>query len=348
MSDDFAENHGVGRVASDYVIQNASSTDLASAYERATSFCEALSKIAPDLKRFDFKEADLRAEEITLPGDEKLIDSMEYQSAKRDFENLAKIRDLLKNCHFRTAKIEYDFREVGCGGYAFNEMYERLHDNALKNAVPVLIEAISSRNFDKAKVISDELLKTYEETDLKNYDRLIDLIKPDYHFVMKDDYYYVPINTDLDDENFLSEAIDAFDAIEKIAETGDDLEKILAIIWVVDYQIFEVMDYFSEDDFLSSEWFEDLLDNSLSDKNTDFRLLIKLLLTVKEPKIARRIFDKSRKPKLTEEDYYEIVTEVAEEISGNTAEGTKIVVEEVEATASKDEAIEEEYYDDTI
>ena len=229
MSDDFSENHGVGRVASGFVNQNVSSTDVAFAYERAMSFCEALNKVAPNLKKFDFKEADLCAEEIALPGDEKLIDSMEYQSAKRDFENLAKIRDLLKNCHFRTAKIEYDFREVGCGGYAFDEMYERLHENALKNAVPVLIEAISSRNFDKAKVISDELLKTYEETDLKNYDRLIDLIKPDYHFVMKDDFYYAPIDVDLDDDAFLDKAIDAFDAIEKIAESGDDLEKILAI-----------------------------------------------------------------------------------------------------------------------
>lgn len=344
MSDDFSENHGVGRVASGYTSKNTPSADVAFAYKRAMAFCEALKTVASSLKKFDFRAADLRADEIILPGDDKLIDSLEYQSAKRDFENLAKIRDLLKSCHFRTAKIEYDFREVGCGGYAFDEMYERLHNNALKNAVPVLIEAISSRTFDKAKVISDELLKTYEETDLKNYDRLIDLIKPDYHFVMKDDFYYVPIDTNLDDENFQDKAIDAFDAIEKIAESGDDLEKVLAIIWVVDYQIFEVMDYFSDDDFLKSEWFEDLLDNSLSDKNTDFRLLIKLLLTVKEPSIARQIFEKSKRPKLTEEDYFEIVTEVAEEMSGDKAEVTKIAVEDAETVAPK----KEEYYDDTI
>lgn len=346
MSDDFSEGHSIGRVISSSANRDASNTQVASSYERAMSFFAALDKIAPNLKKFDFKNADIQAEELTLPGGEKLIDSYEYQSAKHDFENLAKIRDLLKNCHFRTAKIEYDFREVGCGGYAFDEMYQRLHDNALKNAVPVLIEAISSRNFDKAKVVADELLKTYDDTDFKNYDRLIDLIKPDYHFIFKDDYYYVPIGTNIEDEDFYEKAIDAFEAIEKIAEAGDNLEKILAIIWLVDYQIFEVTDYFIDDDFLNSDWFEDLLDDSLADKNTDFRLIIKLLLTVRVPKFARRIFEKSRKPKLTEEDYYEIVAEVAEEISeGNSGDNQEVSDENIEAT----EEIEEgEHYDDTI
>ncbi|MBQ3352221.1 hypothetical protein IJG91_00965 [Candidatus Saccharibacteria bacterium] len=346
MSDDFSEGHSIGRVISSSANRDASNTQVASSYERAMSFFAALDKIAPNLKKFDFKNADIQAEELTLPGGEKLIDSYEYQSAKHDFENLAKIRDLLKNCHFRTAKIEYDFREVGCGGCAFDEMYQRLHDNALKNAVPVLIEAISSRNFDKAKVVADELLKTYDDTDFKNYDRLIDLIKPDYHFIFKDDYYYVPIGTNIEDEDFYEKAVDAFEAIEKIAEAGDNLEKILAIIWLVDYQIFEVTDYFIDDDFLNSDWFEDLLDDSLADKNTDFRLIIKLLLTVRVPKFARRIFEKSRKPKLTEEDYYEIVAEVAEEISeGNSGDNQEVSDENIEAT----EEIEEgEHYDDTI
>lgn len=339
MSDDFSEGHGVGRVVSRPLSRATTNTQVASSYERAMSFFAAFSKVAPSLRKFNFKEADEKAEEIILEGEEKLVDSYEYQSAKHDFENLAKIKDLLKNCHFRTAKIEYDFREVGCGGYAFDETYQRLHDNALKNAVPVLVEAISSRNFDKAKVVADELIKTYDDTDLKNYDRLIDLIKPDYHFVIKEDCYYAPIGTEIDDEDFYDKAIDAYEAIEKIADSEDNVEKVLAIIWLVDYQIFEVMDYFSEDDFLESEWFEDLLDDSLADKNTDFRTLIKLLLNVKEPEMARKIFEKSRKPKLTEEDYYEIVAEVAEEMAEEAAEEQEEQEEEIE---------EGEHYDDTI
>ena len=304
-------------------IQSGATTDrtpeqlLKVAAKRAHDFYVALAKLSPFLESLDFKSADEEAAKILDQTGTPFLMTKEYQNVRHDFENMEKINKLLEDHNFRTAKIEYDLREIGLGGYAYEEFYERAKGEAVKTAAPILKEAIRSRDFDKAKIIAAEFLKTSDDindSNVSTYDRLVEILKPEYHFLVDDaECYYAPLEIKLDSLDFDEYAEDAFYSLEQIAKSENTIDKVLAMIWIVEYGLYDFLADFADDDFLDTAWFAEILRGTIKNIDLDARGIITELLAAGIPNLARKVFNVHRS--LTEDDYYEIVKGLAEKIA---------------------------------
>ena len=335
----------------------------------AYSIYKALAKISPFLMRLDFKSADLMAKETPITKEQTFFDTPEYQSARQDFAELDKIKELLNAFNFRTAKIEYDLHEVGCGGYAYQKIYQKMRESAVKSAIPALKDAISNSDYEAGRRIADELSKTSDFDTDSTYLQLVKVLNPAKHFLIDDESncYYAPAEVELDSENLLEDSDDAFDVLISIAESDDVLEKFLAVAWILDVQALECLESFGSYDFLDSSWFDELLRHSINLPDTNTKQIIRSLLVAKMPKMARKVFSLAENPKLSEDDYYEAVAAAASELAstkGNDIATSDVDDADSEAPAnqeiededdasndvdSDDETGEEgEYYDDLI
>lgn len=325
----------------DVITGVADSSNLSSVVQTARKIYAAIAKVSPELKKFDFENADFLAREISISDEQIFLHTPEYQSLRQDFEDLAKIQNLLKDFNFRTAKIDFDLREVGCGGFAYQDMYQEMRAKALSAAKPALKAAIRSADYEKAQKIATELIKTSDFSAESTYGKLVELLQPEKHFLIDEDSncYYAPLGVTLESED-LESSEDAFAALPSIAESEDNLSKFLAVIWLLDVQSFECLDAFSEYDFLKSAWFAELLESSVNFPDTDVHQIIKSLLVSRMPQLARRIFGLAKHPELSEEDYYQLVAAAASEISAEEPEHPE--------TADESKDTEEEYYDDLI
>ena len=334
---------------------------LAQTVQRARLIYHALAKISPLFKKFDFRSADELAGEILIE-EKPFIEFSEYHSARHDFENLAKIKNLLDDYNFRTAKVDFDLREVGLGGYASEELYQTMKDTAIKAAVPVLKSAIISRDYQKAEKIATELIKTNENHfDTEYYDFLVNLLRPEFHFITGEECYYVPANHNLDQEDSSADIKDAFEVLPEIASSDNCLEKTLAVLWLLDVQALDYLSYFADDEFTKSDWFDHLLKKSVNLPESDNHYYIKALLIDRQPGLARKIFDFADSPKLSEEEYFDIVSEVAERIKQEEIDRAKksenqvvsdeneaVDIEDIETKPENDSLSEEAYDDDLI
>lgn len=304
MEQGFSEISGV-------MVDESPEQRLERAVRQAKAFYARLAKVAPELLALKFREADEKAAEIILENGDTFITSAEYQNARHDFENMDKINSLLEAQNFRTAKIEYDLREPGLGGWAYEEFYEEAIKRANKLARPVLEEAIKNSDFEKAREVANNYLKAYVGEASRTYERLVELLQPEHYFFEgEDDFYYASRDINVHTVGYQEYAGHALDAISGIAESDDSVEKVLAMIWLVDYGEYDFLDEFSKEPFLESRWFLETLRGSVAQE--DPGKVVKFLLKMKQPAMARKVLEVTRR--LSEEDYFEIVKKVAEEI----------------------------------
>ncbi|MBR2588874.1 hypothetical protein IKE84_00830 [Candidatus Saccharibacteria bacterium] len=282
---------------------------LRAAANKAKLFYASAAKVAPSLKMLDFKTADEIAATILMNDNTPFLMTREYQNFRRDFKNMEKIKKLLNAYNFRTAKIEYDLKDLGLGGYAYENFYKRAKDEAIKSAGPVLKEKILEADYETAKNIATEYLKTYDGAEKTNYEKLVALLEPKMHYYFDNEYLYAPIDVDASTPNNTEHSEDALSAVQQIASGEDKIEKFLSVIWLLDNGFYDYLAEFSEYDFLNTGWFSELLKSSVGNSDIKPKQIIEMFLENGLPHLARRVFNMYRS--LSEEDYYYIVEKVA-------------------------------------
>lgn len=323
---------------------------LARAANAARLFYANLSKVAPELKKLNFEAADSLAAELKTENGDSFLMSKEYQRARQDFVEMEKIKKLLSAHQLRTAKIEYDLREPSLGAWAYETFYEGAKKEAEKSLAPELVKSVEEADFETAKNLAEEFLKT-RELSAGIYLDLVKLLRPEYYFdLYADEYYYLPYNYSAEKPSLelLDYGEDVDSALEKIAESGSPVDKLLTVIWLLFTGRFEDLSLFSDEPFLDSKWFSALLKSAV--RESDPRTAVKYLLSVQRPEEARLVFTATRK--LSEDDYFNIVKEVAENLevapenSDELAENSAELAENPES--AEDLNYFEEDYDDYL